>query len=620
MAQNSENEPNLSMNPRIEHDRELIVNARAQGKGALAGVFVRLSGPGWLQSAITLGGGSLSSSMYLGMLGGFAFLWLQPLAMIAGIIMLSAISYVTLSADETPLKAINRHVNPVLGWGWLFASMAANIVWAIPQYSLGMASLRQNLFEGIMGEGGVLGGAGIYVAAGIMLAIAITAGMVYSVGGKGVKNFEIGVKCLVGMTVICFLAVVAKLLITGKVLFGDVLSGFVFKPSLLSEPVKGFSDQIALIDEQFKSFWSSMIVSRQRDVMISAGATAVGINMTFLLPYSMLRKGWDREFRGLAIFDLSTGLFFPFLLATSCVVIAAASLCHAIPADGLAVDTDAASKQSYNEQGQVLDADGNLVKPANNLVKAFSGLVAARLKEDRGAEEFEKIQQAAKEQAWAGMTQEDYDALKPKEEQDIDALQSALIARQLPEADRKLAAMVVKRDAFNLSAALAPITGDTFSRYVFGLGVMGMATGASTMLMLINGLCFCALLNVPAKGWPQRIGMMMPMVAILVPLFWKGAFMWLAIPTSVFCMTLLPFAYLSFFLLMNQKKYLGKDAPQGVKLALWNLLMAFSCVLACIGAGWSIYSKLGLTGAVVVIGGFIVLLIIGHFLRKPVEV
>ena len=27
--------------------------------------------------------------------------------------------------------------------------------------------------------------------------------------------------------------------------------------------------------------------------MIAAAATAVGINMTFLLPYSMLARGWD---------------------------------------------------------------------------------------------------------------------------------------------------------------------------------------------------------------------------------------------------------------------------------------------------------------------------------------
>ena len=74
MSERAKHQVNLSMNPRIERDREMIVNARAEGKGALAKVFVRLSGPGWLQSAITLGGGSLSSSMYLGMLGGFAFL------------------------------------------------------------------------------------------------------------------------------------------------------------------------------------------------------------------------------------------------------------------------------------------------------------------------------------------------------------------------------------------------------------------------------------------------------------------------------------------------------------------------------------------------------------------
>ena len=47
--------------------------------------------------------------------------------------------------------------------------------------------------------------------------------------------------------------------------------------------------------------------------MIAAAATAVGINMTFLLPYSMLRKGWGREHRGLASFDLGHRLVRAFL-------------------------------------------------------------------------------------------------------------------------------------------------------------------------------------------------------------------------------------------------------------------------------------------------------------------
>ncbi|HRZ18171.1 MAG TPA: hypothetical protein P5141_11470, partial [Candidatus Hydrogenedentes bacterium] len=88
---------NLSVNTRIERDRKLINEARERGRWPLFGVFVRLSGPGWLQSAITLGGGTLSNSLYLAVLTGFVFLWLQPVAMVFGIVMLSAISYVTLS-------------------------------------------------------------------------------------------------------------------------------------------------------------------------------------------------------------------------------------------------------------------------------------------------------------------------------------------------------------------------------------------------------------------------------------------------------------------------------------------------------------------------------------------
>jgi len=75
----------MHMNPRIEKDRQLILDAQKKGKGAVFKAYVRLSGPGWLQSGITLGGGSLSSSLYLGVLVGFSFMWLQPLAMILGL-------------------------------------------------------------------------------------------------------------------------------------------------------------------------------------------------------------------------------------------------------------------------------------------------------------------------------------------------------------------------------------------------------------------------------------------------------------------------------------------------------------------------------------------------------
>ena len=78
---------------------------------------------------VTLGGGTLVGALYLGVIGGFEFLWLQPLAMLCGIIMLGAISYVTLSKEDSkdrPFELVRRHVSPLLAWGWLIATIVAN--------------------------------------------------------------------------------------------------------------------------------------------------------------------------------------------------------------------------------------------------------------------------------------------------------------------------------------------------------------------------------------------------------------------------------------------------------------------------------------------------------------
>ena len=154
-------------------------------------------------------------------------------------------------------------------------------------------------------------------------------------------------------------------------------------------------------------------------------------------------KGLDKEFRGLAIFDLSTGLFIPFILATGFVVIASASQFHATPAAGFIPD----------ELGGTVT-----VEPAKNLVPGYNGLLKQRLKFEIGGEGF------------AGLTDEQV-------KQQTDAL---------PYADKKMAAMLVKRDAFNLADTLAPLTGKRVAQYIFGFGVIGMAMSAATMLMTIQ--------------------------------------------------------------------------------------------------------------------------------------
>jgi Mn2+/Fe2+ NRAMP family transporter len=571
MEDSPEGQIDVSMNPRIQKDRQLIVESRGKGLGATLGAFVRLSGPGWLQSAITLGGGSLSSSLYLGVLVGFSFLWLQPLAMIFGIIMLSAIAYVALSTGQRPFRAINEHVNPVLGWGWLIASMMANLVWSMPQFALGTAAIQQNLLKNIVGTEVMPDPWGKIVVGIAILTVAVTFVMFYNAGGWGVKLFEVIVKIVVGMIVLCFFGVVIKMSIEGALDWSRVLKGFIPDLRLLFRPAETFGPFLAAVESECRAFWADIIVAQQRDVMISAASTAVGINMTFLLPYSMLRKGWDREFRGLAIFDLSTGLFVPFVLATGCVVIASASQFHVAPTAGFLGEVD--------QQGQV-------VQPANNLVGPYNNLIQRRLKFEIGAEVFEAMSD----------------------------VERAERASSMAIADRKMAAMLVKRDAFNLADSLAPLTGKVFSHYIFGVGVLGMAMGAVTMLMLINGLVFCEMLNLPTRGWPQRIGSLMVSVGILGPFFWKDAKLWLAVPTSVFAMVLLPIAYFTFYLLMNQKSLLGDNMPTGGRRVAWNILMAVAAGMAGFGCIWTLWSKLKFFGIGIMLA-FIGLALIVHVVR-----
>ena len=137
---------------RAAQEKQMLNDAKGKGTGATLKVFAKLSGPGWLQSAITLGGGSLAGALFLGVIGGFGMLWVQLVAMILGVIMLCAISYVTLSTGESPFQGIRKHVNPVMAWGWAIASLLANMVWVLPQYSLAYGAITENLFPNMIAD------------------------------------------------------------------------------------------------------------------------------------------------------------------------------------------------------------------------------------------------------------------------------------------------------------------------------------------------------------------------------------------------------------------------------------------------------------------------------------
>jgi len=565
----------MSDDARIEADRQLILAAQEKGGLSKYRAYVKLSGPGWMQSALTLGGGSLGSSLYLGILAGVSMIWLQPFAMILGVIMLSAISYVTLSTGKRPFRAINEHINPVLGWSWLIASLMANMVWSMPQYSLCFAVVEQNFLPSLFTGDGVFSAGTESTEAGkwiVSIAILVFCTLVtwsYGSGSVGVRIYETVLKIVVAVIVLCFFGVVLRMSLVGDgVDWGAVWAGLIPKWRNLLEPSATLRPLLdAIADPAARAYWSHTIVSQQRDIMLGAGAAAVGINMTFLLPYNLLSSGWNKDFRGLTIFDISTGMFIPFVLATGCIVIAAATQFHARLPEGCQVD------------------DVTVQVPAH-MSKQYNGILAAR----NSAGESEKY----------GFTGEP----------------------SLSEA--KLAAVLVKRDTGDLANSLKQLFaneqgegGGFFSNIVFGIGVVGMTLSSISLMMLISGFVVCEIFNIPPKGWIFRIGCLASACGVLWPLLWSGgAKAWMTVVAGVFGAMLLPIAYVTFYLMMNQKSLLGDERPRGFKRLLWNIAMAIAAI-AAMGAGISaVYKKAGNNGLYFA-GAYIALILIVQVMRKP---
>ena len=563
-------------------ERAMLIEAQQQGGVSTVKTYLRLSGPGWLQSAITLGGGSLSGALFLGVLGGTEMLWLQLMAIIMGVVMLSAISYVTLSTGKRPFPLINKHINPVLGWGWLLATITANMIWCMPQFGLCYEALEKNLIG--------FGNTDAYLAAtkngdqmyaykiGISAVFLILAsGLVYlnSQRGKAAKIFDWVLKIMVGIVVLSFFGVVLTLTIKGDLVWSAILSGFVPDLTQWTTPTGAVAENISGFSGNIASFWNGRVVQSQRDVMIGAAATAVGINMTFLLPYSMLARKWDKPFRGLARFDLATGMAIPYILVTSCVVIASAAIFHGKMDSQFGSTELSVMKESplYNDGSKILIArleatnDGIKSLPANDKEKMIA---------------------------------------------------------DLPIEEKEVAASLVKRNAFQLSESLAPLLGATMANMIFGIGVLGMGFSSIIILMLINGYAFCELLGKKQGGAPHIIGCLIAgLIGASWWLFWDGdAKMWLAILVSAFGMMLLPIAYVTFMLMMNSKKILGEDKPQGISLIAWNAVMGISVLGAVAAALTAIIDKGShpIAGPVVItIGVVFVILTIGGFVFKSVR-
>lgn len=421
-----------------------------------AGGYLRRTGPGLLQSAMTLGAGSAAASVMAGVSFGYKLLWVQPVAMFLGIMMLMALGNVVLSTGERPYRAVAREIHFLVAFLWALGTIAASVIWHFPQYGLAAGAARDlaELFGVAVSQSGIDGktalttaGQAVSWGAGIaILAVSIFTTWNYGSGARGIKIYEWFLRSVIALVILSF--------------------GIVVVATGIQWP------------ELFRGFFTFQLPETADGVTVVLGAigAAVGINMTFLYPYTLLAKGWGEHHKPLARWDLAMSMFIPFVMVTSLIIIAMGNTIYNPLDEGVRTD------------------------------------------------------------------------LKP-----IDAARS-----------------------------LGTVMGASMGRIILDLGFLGMTCGAISTHMVVCGFTMCEMLGLQYTSRRYRMFTLVPAIGILGVVFTTP--IWLPVAASALALTMLPIAYITFFVMNNRRSYIGDAVGHGWKRFAFNTILLVAITMATIGA------------------------------------
>ncbi|MFH1760350.1 MAG: divalent metal cation transporter [bacterium] len=274
----------------FEKERETLreINSRKSIFSRWKGYF-KFTGPGWLQSALTLGAATSGSAIMAGSMFGYDLLWVVPLGKFFGIICLAAIGYQVCFTGERPYKVFWDKLHPALAVFWGVNVLLASVVWQFPQYALG-TDVVKDMFLVVNVD------MPRWIIAFVFLILATAMCWSYGLGKrKSVVLFEQMLKYMVWMLVFALLLVVIK---TGLD-WGETLKGFFY--FRIPHDIEGIMIILGLL------------------------GASIGVNTTFLYPYAILARRWIKEHSKLKDFDLVSSMFIPSVIAPSLLLIAVAN-------------------------------------------------------------------------------------------------------------------------------------------------------------------------------------------------------------------------------------------------------------------------------------------------------
>ncbi len=249
--------------------------------------------------------------------------------MFFGVMMFAALSNIVLTTKERPYKGFMRELSIILVFLWALATIMASVIWHVPQYGLAAGAARTMVTEFApetvldirvpdLDDNGLqkldplgnpmtkldhytpAGYAVSFIAGAIILLINITVVFNYGRGGIGIKIYEWFLRCMICLVFVTFLLVV-------------VMN---FSKIEWLEIGKGLIGWYGIPGNDNPAEYAKTVT-----VVLGMLGAAVGINMTFMYPYSLLKKGWGPEHKTLAKWDLGMTMFLPFVIITSLIMV-----------------------------------------------------------------------------------------------------------------------------------------------------------------------------------------------------------------------------------------------------------------------------------------------------------
>jgi len=247
---------------------------------------LQLSGPGFMDSALTLGAGTLAAAMLSGAAFGYKTLWLLWVSMGLGLFMMAAMARFTCRGRFRIIRVQNqRH-------GWVVGSLLTALVGTAAVaviFNYGQYSLGTHLIESLT----PLLGFEFPRQYNWLVYMLITSFLILSYGRKGRRGIvvvETFMKLSIALMLVCFGAC------------------------------------LVLVGIDWKSFIQGMLTPwlpsgmAGLDLFIASSAAAIGVMDWVFFHYAGLARGWGRKHESQARFDIVVGLFLPFILVNYLVI------------------------------------------------------------------------------------------------------------------------------------------------------------------------------------------------------------------------------------------------------------------------------------------------------------